>query len=65
MQMSVVGLVVLCIELEGSNTREVYSLVTDQLGKEEILFSYSDMKEWKLFAKNFPWVPKMKFKTAV
>ena len=44
--MTVLGSVVLCIEPEVSNTKEVYALVTSQLGEEEILLSYSDMRDW-------------------
>ena len=62
--MAVLGSVILCIEPEGSNTREVYTLVTRQLGEEEIWLSYSDMWDWGLLVEHFPWVPEMKVKTA-
>ena len=35
--MTLLGSVILCIETENSNRRELYALVTRQLGKEEIL----------------------------
>ena len=41
--MEVLGTVVICLELEGSDTREVYGIVTDELGDDQIFLSFADM----------------------
>ena len=38
--MEVLGSVIVCLEPEGSNTREVYCIMTNELEEEEILLSY-------------------------
>ena len=50
---AVLGFTIVCLEQVHSNTREVYCIITDELGVDEILLSYSDMKDWKLLSKNF------------
>ena len=52
--MAVLGTTIVCLEPEESNTREVYCIVRDELGEDEIRLSYSDMKDWGLLTKNFP-----------
>ena len=37
-----------------------FAIVSDELGDEDILLSFQDMKDWGLLSKNFPEVPKMK-----
>ena len=58
--MEVLGTVVICLEPEGSDTREVYGIVTDELGDDQILLSFADMLEWGLLNPRFPQLPKMK-----
>ena len=50
---------------EESNTTEVYCIIRDELGEDEILLSYSDMKDWGLLSKDFPKVPKVNTPAAV
>ena len=56
--MSVLGTTIVYLEPEGSDTRPVMGIVTDDLGDQEILLSYSDMKDWGMLSKDFPRVPR-------
>ena len=58
--MAVFGTVVINLHPEGSDTRPVYGLVTDDLGDAKILLSYSDMKDWGILWEDFPKVPPTK-----
>ena len=58
--MEVLCTVIICLEPEGSDTREEYRRVTDELGDDQILLSSIDMLEWEFFSPNFSQVQKMK-----
>ena len=57
-RMTVLSTVILYLEPEGAGTRPVLGIVTDDLGDEEILLCYSDMRDWGLLCEDFPRVPK-------
>ena len=52
--MEMLGTVVICLEPEGSDTTEVFRIVTDELRDFQILLSYADKMEWGLLNINFP-----------
>ena len=58
--MTFLGTVVMYLHPEGSDTRPVFGIVTDNLGDAEILWSYSDMKDWGMLAEDFPRIKPMK-----
>merc|ERR1712121_276542 len=58
-KMTVLGTSIIYLEPEGSDTRPVMGIVTDDLGDQEILLSFSDMRDWGMLAKDFPKVPRM------
>merc|ERR1711888_308905 len=58
-KMTVLGTSIVYLEPEGSDTRPVMGIVTDDLGDQEILLSFADMKDWGMLAKDFPKVPRM------
>ena len=58
--MTVLGTTVVYLHPDGSDTRPVYGIVTDDLGEAEILLSYTDMRDWGLLSSDFPKVKPMK-----
>ena len=61
--MDVLGTVVVCLEPEVEDTREVLGIVTRDLGDDEILLSFSDMLDWGLLSDEFPNVKQKIMKT--
>ena len=56
--MSDLGTAIIYLEPEGSDTRPVQGIVTDDLGEQEILLSYSDIDDWGMLNANFHKIPK-------
>ena len=58
--MTVLGTTVVYLHPDGADTRPVYGIVTDDIGKSEILLSYTDIMDWGLLSEDFPMVKPVK-----